>query len=486
MNRAIGRRLRNELSDDNGPVSGSFTDSPSAPGKYWYGIHVVDNAGNWNDQKNSNTNGQPSSFEPVVVDVKETTGASRQPTQPVTLTLYVNSSEWVYDYSDWAGYVGPVISGAQVTGQDGSGNKFQQTASSNGPVTIVGKPGTWSFTASADGYVTVSWDQEIDKADTKHAFLQELIGGFPISNPLNFQKVHVLKHEDWVGNVASVAFSPDGNKLATIGDGSINCTIHIWDVATGMKLLKLNQDSDVDSVAFSPDGSKIAATSAANNTIFIWDAATGMKLLKLNQDSDVDSVAFSSDGSKIITSDGDNVGIWDIATKTELKLNQDNDVYSVAISPDGGKIAAAVANSTIFIWDVATRMELQKLADHSQCVLSMSFSHDGSKLATGGCCAGENCTATVWDVATGAKLKEFYSEYGLGSVAFSPDGSMLASESGAIIYIWDVTSGTELFKLNLWDLAKLTAIHSITFSPDGRKLAACTGETACILEKRST
>ncbi len=60
----------NTLAGDTGPISGSFTDSPSAPGKYWYGVHVVDNAGNWNDEKNSNTNGQPSSFEPVEVEVK--------------------------------------------------------------------------------------------------------------------------------------------------------------------------------------------------------------------------------------------------------------------------------------------------------------------------------------------------------------------------------------------------------------------------------
>ena len=39
------------LAGDNDPFSGSFTDSPSAPGKYWYGVHVVDNAGNWNDER---------------------------------------------------------------------------------------------------------------------------------------------------------------------------------------------------------------------------------------------------------------------------------------------------------------------------------------------------------------------------------------------------------------------------------------------------
>jgi len=59
----------NTLAGENGPIFGSFTDSPLAPGKYWYGLHVVDNAGNWNDEKNSNTNGLPSYVEPAEVEV---------------------------------------------------------------------------------------------------------------------------------------------------------------------------------------------------------------------------------------------------------------------------------------------------------------------------------------------------------------------------------------------------------------------------------
>jgi hypothetical protein len=71
----------NTLDGETGPLFGSFTDSPPAPGKYWYGVHVVDNAGNWNDEKNSNTNGQPSSFEPVKVEIKN----SQESIQPLVL-----------------------------------------------------------------------------------------------------------------------------------------------------------------------------------------------------------------------------------------------------------------------------------------------------------------------------------------------------------------------------------------------------------------
>jgi lysozyme len=66
---------RNNLAGESGPITGSFTDSPPAPGTYWYGVHVVDNAGNWNDERNSNTNYQPVSFEPVEVEVIDSSSA---------------------------------------------------------------------------------------------------------------------------------------------------------------------------------------------------------------------------------------------------------------------------------------------------------------------------------------------------------------------------------------------------------------------------
>jgi len=81
--------------------------------------------------------------------------------QMITLTLYIHDGS----------ASGPVISGAQVTGQDGSGASFQQTTDSNGCVIIIGESGTWSFAASADGYEANSWSQPIAYTDTKDAFL---------------------------------------------------------------------------------------------------------------------------------------------------------------------------------------------------------------------------------------------------------------------------------------------------------------------------
>jgi pimeloyl-ACP methyl ester carboxylesterase len=79
----------------------------------------------------------------------------------VTLTLYVHNGS----------PSGPIISGASVTGSDANGVSFSKTTNSSGYVTITGAPGTWSFSASASGYNTVTWDQAILSAGQRDAYL---------------------------------------------------------------------------------------------------------------------------------------------------------------------------------------------------------------------------------------------------------------------------------------------------------------------------
>lgn len=71
----------------NGPTSGSFYDTPSSTGSYWYGIHVVDNAGNWNDEKNSNSGNLPGIYGPIKVTVSSQTTPTVT-TQPATNVTY--------------------------------------------------------------------------------------------------------------------------------------------------------------------------------------------------------------------------------------------------------------------------------------------------------------------------------------------------------------------------------------------------------------
>jgi len=107
----------------------------------------------------------------------------------------------------------------------------------------------------------------------------------------------------------SVAFSPDGKRLASGGGhffGGSNRTIKIWDTVTGKELLTLKgHPRRVQSVAFSPDGKRLASGSF-DRTIKLWDTADGKELLTLKGHSGwVPSVAFSPDGKRLASGGGD-------------------------------------------------------------------------------------------------------------------------------------------------------------------------------------
>ena len=122
----------NSLAGGTGPISGSFKDSPSALGKYWYGVHVVDNAGNWNDERNSNTKNLPGTYGPIEVIVKEA-----EPTVNITI---LNSAGFRVD-------------DAKVVIDSASNN----TTDSRGELSIFLSDGNHTINASKPGYGIGNW-----------------------------------------------------------------------------------------------------------------------------------------------------------------------------------------------------------------------------------------------------------------------------------------------------------------------------------------
>ncbi len=269
------------------------------------------------------------------------------------------------------------------------------------------------------------------------------------------------------GEVWGVAFSPDGQRLAS---GSNDQTVKIWDSATGKELFDLKGHAGfVRCVAFSPDGQRLASGSW-DRTVKIWDSATGRELLALKGHAGpVSGVAFSPNGQRLASGSSDRtLKIWDSATGRELLALKGHagSVWSVAFSPDGQRLASASADQTVNIWDSATGKELLALKGHAGPVSGLAFSPDGQRLASG----SWDQTVKIWDSATGKALFDLKGHAGfVRCVAFSPDGQRLASGSwDQTVKVWDSATGKELFDFK----GHAGTVASVAFSPDGQRLAS--------------
>jgi len=156
-------------------------------------------------------------------------------------------------------------------------------------------------------------------------------------------------------------------------------------------------------------------------------------------------------------------------------------VYDLAYSPDGTTLAAASGQSEwgcVLLWDASQHRLTSMLGGYSKRVLSVAFSHDGKKLATG----SMDGKIWIWDVAARRVEHVLVGAKGRTKVAFSPDSRLLVSNCNAVpafdsdqllaggIRLWDTNTGHEELRLGV-DKHEVTAV---AFSPDGKSVASGT------------
>ncbi|TXT21140.1 MAG: hypothetical protein FD138_4104, partial [Planctomycetota bacterium] len=301
---------------------------------------------------------------------------------------------------------------------------------------------------------------------------------FALENPVqaeaplvekNAKELLILKGH--MGAVTSVAFSPDGKRLASASGDARNGEVKVWDATTGHETLTLKgHTSQVKSVAFSPDGKRLASASG-DSTVKLWDAISGQETLTLKGNQlPIDSVAFCLDGKRLASSTNDGtVKVWDAASGQELltlMTGHSATLLSMAFSQDGKRLATSSLDKTVKVWDATNGQELLTLNGQTNGVISLAFSPDGKRLAS----ASADRTLKVWDVTSGQETLKLKGHTGaIRSVAYSADGKWLASASSdQTAKVWDATSGQETLTLK----GHTGYVLSVAFSPDGKRLAS--------------
>lgn len=323
------------------------------------------------------------------------------------------------------------------------------------------------------------------------------------------------------GFIHTLAFSPEGNILASAGEGS---RIILWDVEALQPLLEIEREesSGTLSIAFSPNGKTLAAASR-NRTIKMYDTSTGQRigeaftvhsgevanvtyhpqediLVSSSLDGtiifwDIDeetnngkqltedfvwsremNVSFSPDGKTLACAHENEIILWDIASGQPLpeSLDGENDrVFGVAFSPDGKTLASATVDGTLILWDLASKKPrigpwTAGIPDQYQGFNNLAFSPDGKVLAN--VSGHENRMITLWDTSNGGQIgeplkKENY-RYNQ-CIAISPDGSLLAAGGEGETIMWDLVTGKPIAFLGV----HVGWVSNLVFSPDGKILA---------------
>lgn len=153
---------------------------------------------------------------------------------------------------------------------------------------------------------------------------------------------------------SNLAFTPDGRSLIGQGGGGLK----LWDVATGQEVAlpaRLVKEGGSAALAFSPDG-QLLATASSDKIIRLWQTQGWDYLRALSgHTGDINALAFSPDGRRLASGAADlTVRLWDVGTGQPLSVltGHTDRVKAVAFSPDGSLLASGATDNAVRVWDL--------------------------------------------------------------------------------------------------------------------------------------
>jgi len=258
----------------------------------------------------------------------------------------------------------------------------------------------------------------------------------------------VCKESAWA---TAVDVSTDDTTYAVGCSDETASRIVTIDVSTGKTLQELYYPARLYDLDLSPDGQSILAGYSDDKAI-LWSAASGEIVRTLEgHENAVSAVAFNVDGSRSVTASYDKTTIlWDMETGNILRhINGSTSrkfpgkFTSADISPTSGRVALGDDDGNVIVWDYVEKLLYYPSEKHSNFVLSVSFSPDGSKIVS----SSADSTLSIWTLGESLEqegvldVSPAYPGVWIKSAEFVGDETRLLSAlSNGLILLWDARS----------------------------------------------
>ena len=239
-----------------------------------------------------------------------------------------------------------------------------------------------------------------------------------------FTNVHTLSISQ--EKISSVAINPSGEWLA-FGARKLGQLL-VWEWQSESYILKQQGHFyDVNTLAYSPDGQYVA-TGGDDGKVKLWDTRSGFCIITFSQHTaSVSAVEFASQGQVLFSASLDGtVRAFDLIRYRNFRTFTSPSPVQfscLAVDPSGEVITAGSTDSfEVFLWSVQTGKLLDVLAGHEGPVSSLAFSPSTNVLASG----SWDKTVRVWDAfARSHAVEPFQLNSDVLSLAFRPDGQEL-------------------------------------------------------------